>query len=348
MNQKKLLIRADGNALIGAGHVMRCLSIADAAKKLGIECLFVTADDSYEDAIERAGISHKILNSNYLYMEDEIKLLSEVIDSFKPTLTIVDSYSVTAKYLTQLCDCSQTAYIDDIKAFPYPVDILINYNSCANLFDYPAYYEKKKVSLPYLLLGERYVPLRNEFQNLIDLGTRKNVTDILFSAGGADPERMALKFVKSIINDIKLKNYKFHLVLGKYEPDIDVIKMLTREYRNLIIHENVIKMADLMKSCDIAVSAAGSTLYELCACGIPTITYILEDNQVLGATSLSDRHIMINAGDVRTQTGILDTIKKYILELCYNEEKRNLMHKRAICSIDGKGAMRLVEAMVNR
>lgn len=41
------------------------------------------------------------------------------------------------------------------------------------------------------------------------------------------------------------------------------------------------KMSELMQQCDMAVSAAGSTLYELCACGMPTITYVLADNQKL-------------------------------------------------------------------
>lgn len=343
MNEKRLLIRADGNAVIGAGHIMRCLSIAIAAREMGIVCLFVTADDAFSEVINRSNIPHKILATDYSDMNGETDQLCEIIDSFKPTVIIVDSYSVTEKYFKLIRRYAVIFYIDDVRKFPYSVDAIINYNASANIFDYPSYYKTAQIELPQLFLGERFAPLRKEFQNLKELSTRVQVSDILFSVGGSDPERIVFQFVNCVINDEKLKNYRYHLVLGKYEPDIDKIKAIAKKHKNIIVHENITKMADLMRTCDIAISAAGSTLYELSACGIPTITYILDDNQFLGATSLSEKGIVINVGDFRIQCDFFFRLAKEIKDLCCDFKRREYMHMKAIRTIDGNGAKRLVE-----
>ena len=45
-------IRADGNEKIGMGHIMRCLTVADALRKQGEEVLFLTADEKPVKFIE--------------------------------------------------------------------------------------------------------------------------------------------------------------------------------------------------------------------------------------------------------------------------------------------------------
>ena len=78
--------------------------------------------------------------------------------------------------------------------------------------------------MPQIILGEHFVPLRQEFQNLKQKPVKSKVTDILFSAGGADPERIALRFAREVVHNEQLSGYKFHLVLGAFEPDVEEIK----------------------------------------------------------------------------------------------------------------------------
>ena len=128
-----IIFRADGNDKIGAGHVMRCLNMAEQYIDEGIEVLFLTADDSFSQRITEAGCGHIILNSEYDNMMKEIKQIESILDDYSPTMFILDSYNATEEYMRRVkraCNdkgCKLT-YIDDVLAFAYPCDILINYN----------------------------------------------------------------------------------------------------------------------------------------------------------------------------------------------------------------------------
>lgn len=344
---KKILFRADGNALIGAGHIMRCLSLGIAARSLGIQCKYVTADDSFSETIKEYGFEYEILHTDYSDMDYELEKCVKVIEKFKPDVILADSYYVTYAYLEKLKAYAKLAYIDDIKSFPYPVDVLINYNSGAMELDYSGFYKESKIELPQLILGEYFVPLRQEFQNLPLHPVKNKVSDILFSAGGADPERIALRFAKEVVKCSRLSGYRFHLVLGAFEPDAEEIKRIAEEHRQLCIRQNVKKMSELMQQCDIAVSAAGSTLYELCACGVPTITYILADNQKLGEHSLCGKGVMKSAGDVRTRSDFWNSLLEMIYSLAENYEERQKMRESAVRTVDGMGAEHIIKNLMS-
>lgn len=342
---KNILFRADGNARIGAGHVMRCLALGMAAKQLGVQCKYITADDSFKNIIVRYGFENMILHTDYTDMECELLQMGSLIEQFHPDAVVVDSYYVTEEYLKALKKKVTLAYIDDIKKFVYPVDYLINYNAGAIKLNYATWYKENDVAQPRLLLGERYVPLRREFQNIVTKEPKRVVSDIFFSAGGADPERVALQFTKEVLRCEQFAKYRFHLVLGSFEPDIEEIKKISNSFKQIVLHQNVQEMSKLMQQCDIAVSAAGSTLYELCACGIPTITYVLADNQILGETSLCQKEIMKSAGDIRSKEDFWRNLMELITQLCDDLQERRRMRNTAMREIDGNGARRVVECI---
>lgn len=339
--KKKLLIRADGNANIGAGHIMRCLSIANAAKKIGIDICFVTADESFLQVLDEQNFRVRVLDSDYKKMDNELSKIIPIVEMEKPDGIILDSYFVTKSYMNYLKKTAKLIYIDDVLAFPYPVDTLINYNIYASKKQYTKLYAQ--VNAPNMLLGSEYVPLRDEFQNGKVIEIKSKVKNILFSAGGADPERIALRFVKSVITKRELNDILFHIVLGSFEPDRNEIESISTVHNNIITHSNVRRMSDLMLQCDLAVSAAGSTLYELCACGVPTITYVLADNQMPGAKAFSDLGIMENVGDDRFDKGLINNIISLIEDLDY--DKRKLMQHNMKKCIDGKGAYKMIKEL---
>ena len=136
-------------------------------------------------------------------------------------------------------------------------------------------------------------------------------------------------------------------MVGAANEDRDLIVSEATGVSNLFLHENVTNMSELMLSCDVAISAAGSTLYELCACRVPTITYILADNQIPGARGFEQRGIMKCAGDIR-ETGAVELSARLIdmaLELCDNESERALIAERQGSVVDGKGAERIIEKL---
>jgi spore coat polysaccharide biosynthesis predicted glycosyltransferase SpsG len=232
-------------------------------------------------------------------------------------------------------------YIDDVFAFPYDVDALINYNIYSSEARYRDIY--LNINLPKLYLGPMYVPLRKEFKNVhIELNER--VENVFISTGGSDEPGLVLKIIDSLRSKPSLvEEVNYHFVIGSYEPDIERINELSLKYPWINIHRNVTDMAGLMSRCDIAVSAAGSTLYELCSCGIPTITYVLADNQIDGAREFEARGLMLSAGDLRETDYDCESIIQLIQKLVNDNDLRMDMHRRIVSLIDDKGAYRIVE-----
>ncbi len=385
------LFRADGNASIGAGHVMRCLSIADAARNAGIKCVFVTSGCEFSDIIKRRGHRIEVLGTDYRIMDSELAEMKRVVETEYPTVIFVDSYYVTKRYLEELRNVatysgltganypsdgltmtlnnstidlkSKLVYIDDVLSFAYPCDILINYNIYADEADYRKLYTGFDV--PKLLLGTSFAPLRGEFRlmmkecvhdcsyhggNYSDKTASPTGTgnmSVFISTGGADFEHLMIELVKAVKSLPNTKGYVFHFVLGAANEDKNIILPEASGVDRICLHDNVMDMAKLMRSCDVAISAAGSTLYELCAAQVPTITYILADNQVPGACGFERRGIMKCAGDIR-DIGAKEMAARLIelaLELCKDQAERRIMADRQSSVVDGKGAERIVRAI---
>lgn len=340
----KILFRADGNGEIGAGHVMRCLAIAGKAKEKGFDCVFVTADDSYYHKILDAGIRCVVLGTDFRRLEDEIPKLLEQFEIEKPDRVIIDSYYVTEEYLIALKEKTATVYLDDVAAFAYPVDILINYNIYSLKMDYTKLYKEAGILLPKMLLGPQFAPLRKEFQDVSAKETAECVRKIFVSVGGSDPECMIMKMIEYLIDHSELTdNKEYHFVVGDFEPDQAKIFDMAMKYKWIVSHCKIREMAGLMIACDVAVSAAGSTLYELCACGIPTITYVLEDNQVPGANAFQENGIMKSAGDYRYVRNWMRRLFEEVKGLYDNRELREEMSRRMKNLVDGRGTENIVK-----
>ncbi len=344
-----IIFRADGNSSIGLGHIMRCLSIADAIKKLGDKCLFVTAGKECLDIIVSHGHECIVLDTDYAVMTAELSKFLPIIEQNRPSVLFVDSYFVTSDYLKKIWDLMKAiygklVYIDDVLAFPYPCDVILNYNiySLDKEEDYKSLYCRGKMLRPKFLLGTSYVPLREEFQNISERVVRKNVQNIFISTGGTDYEHLTTEIVKEVKRC--KSQYRFCFVIGEMNKDKEIIHDISRDDSRIILFDNVKQMAKLMVDCDIAISASGSTLYELCAAQIPTITYILADNQILSAKGFHNYHILECVGDVR-KMGIVNLSKCLIgriVTLANDYEKRIEISKKMRRVVDGQGVNKLL------
>lgn len=350
-----IIFRADANHNIGMGHVMRCLSIADSYKHYGHNVKFIIAEHKVENLIKERGFEVIVLFSDYTKLDEELKTLPQIINI---DVLFIDSYYVTPYYLSEIktkFNCT-IVYIDDLHSFPYPVDVLINYNIYGLDINYKQIYSDSGTKCPQLLLGPSFAPLRQAFRRTPTQKQKKLVKNILISTGGADELHLALTFAKTITK-YKPQKYKYHILLGSLNQDKEDIKAIAAKSETIVLHENVRDMNTLLHSMDIAISAAGSTLYEICACGVPLITYILADNQIPGATSFEKIGLAINVGDVRdkcsakkdlSNTLKADTITSFlnaIEKLSNDYEQRVAVGMRMQKMIDGFGAERIVDAV---
>ena len=330
-----ILIRADANEKIGTGHVMRCLSIAHEFAELGHEVLFITSDHRGDGLVNSAGFKNICMDSEWTEMEQEP--IKDIISFYHPSLLLVDSYFVTEKYLSAVSALTRTAYIDDMNVSRWNVDYLIDYNIFGPTLDYSSY----KNTRTKLLLGPVYAPLRPEFRNM-PVHIIKPVSDIFISAGGSDPEGITETLMSGICS--QWSEVHFHFVIGALNPRLSKIKSLVKD--NIILHINEKNMSGLMQSCDVAISAAGSTLYELCACGIPTITYTLADNQIFVAEEFQRQKIMISAGDCRRDDRFVCHIKECLQNLISNVDLRGELSEKMQRVVDGNGAKKIAMALM--
>ncbi len=333
-----ILIRSDANKYIGAGHIMRCISLAHELVRHGETVKFITADQCADKLIHDAGFMSVCLDSHWNCLEDETACLVKVIKEETPRIIIIDTYFVYEDYFHLLSSYAKTVYIDDINKDVWDVDILINYNIFADIYDYSGYMGTRT----RLLLTPKYAMLRDEFRHCISHTVNGTVSNILVSAGGSDPENITEGIIRNICSS--WDRIRFHFVVGALNPKAMFLKTLENDH--VRIHINTSDMAGLMMHCDIAISAAGSTLYELCACGTPTITYTLADNQFAAADEFHKRNFMINAGDYRSNARFMESLNESLKILVGDREKRRELSCSMQSLVDGRGTERLAESLL--
>ena len=377
-----IYIRTDGNSNIAAGHLVRSLSIAQNCLKLGMQVCFLLSDEESQHLLEgflteslqdNSALSLRILETaQYNDLEKELPEILELLDKHAAskqnhtpsdiglTVYLLDSYFVTENYLKQINTIAKVAYIDDLQLFDYPVDLVINYDVIPSnaLPAYHAAYQKTGKAL----LGAAYTPLRSQFEGKV-ISIKENVSDILVTTGGSDPYHFCVSFIQAYAEKFKENILcpipTLHVVIGRLSKDKEQLSHLAREHSFLKLYENVTDMATLMSTCDLAVSAAGTTLYELCALGVPAISFTMADNQIISAKAFEDAEVISCGGDIRTdKEQVLQQMLTFIQHMSEGADSsspkqpsgtsyqnRLHAHKTMRSLIDGKGALRIADEL---
>lgn len=339
MDWKKdmIAVRTDANKIIAMGHLMRCLSIAVKLREQGEKVIFITSDDFGQEIINANGFQMICLYNSYDEKESEIPRLLQILKSYACDVLLLDSYEVSAGYMMAVKKVVKLVYIDDLIRYDYPVDMLVNYTLNVNMSQYLG---KNNYCMEYLL-GSNYIPLRKEFSQE-PINIKETVTDIFITTGGSDPCDMIMELLGNL-QDSKFVAIKKHIVVGMFYSKYEKLREIANPDTNINVYKNIPNIWDVMRKCDVAVSAGGTTLAELCACGIPTVCFSIADNQLEGTQAYAEAGIMRYAGDARNdRKQVLDDIIKYLIELDDYEIRANLASK-AQRLIDGKGAERIAK-----
>lgn len=350
-----LYIRADGNTDIGMGHVMRCLSIAEAAADIDSlhKPVFITADKDCCGIIMDRGFQTIVLNTDYRYMMRELPQLENIFDKESDVL-LVDSYQVSREYYIALRKLVKTACLEDM-GDSYPVDLLINYNIYAPQLEqnYNSQNQNDEPSDIYpeqVLLGAKYMPLRKAFQKPSKYAVRDKVKNVTITTGGSDPFFAASALASALISDsyIRENNIHLHIVSGPFNSFVNQLKGKYKECKNVTIHESVKDMRRLFLHSDVVISATGSTIYEISSLGVPMIVFYFAENQRQGAEALEKLTDIVNTGCFTDNSEAVtskaaDALKKCIRDKSY----RMLLNQQEIGLIDGKGAARIASVLAD-
>ena len=349
-------VRADANDTIASGHIMRCITIAGELIAAGCKVLFFTADEHAGEILKNAGMQYVCLHTDWSHMEGEIHELRRQLLAAGCKKLIVDSYQVTEKYFRDLSDVCTLIYLDDCFERVYPVDMVVNYNAYHMRFPY----EEAYADTAKLLLGTAYVPLREEFGDRAHDAALRGVppldgknadsmadTHILLSSGGGDICNALVGILSEAMADETLRNMTYDVVVGRFNGNGEELAALVKAHSNIRIHEHVDYMARLMQGCTAAVSAAGTTLYELCAMRVPTVFFACADNQQYDCEFFSSEERMLCAGDIRSdRERCLKRICGNLKRILEDEEMRKKMKEKLGEVTDGKGARRIAEEII--
>lgn len=373
-------IRADANKEIGTGHVMRCLSVAAALKKLGERVCFLVADENPVPLLEARGQEYIVLNSDYTALEDELGTLESLFrecginSQDKKNVFLADSYFVTKTYLSRIREYMPVGYVDDKCISDLPVDLLINYNIFAEESQYgdfgkepggcrreaevenaqeetaqekTAQEESALLSTKsVLLLGTAYAPLREEFVG-VDYHVREKASQVLITTGGSDKYNLAGQILRKAMSHPGSASLTYCVISGAYNVHYEDLKQLAGEHSNIRILSNVTNMSELMQESDIAVTAGGSTMYELSAVGVPIICFSFVDNQEKIVEGFYKKGLVSFGGNYLMQgEEMLSEVVEEISKLASSKELRRQYSEKLRHVVDGQGAVRLARALV--
>ena len=347
----KVLVRADANEIIAMGHVMRCLSISDALVEKGAEISFACASEHAKALIESRGYKVSIFNTDYKNMAEELPKMKELVAKESVDLVIVDSYSATSDYFKELNELCKTAYVDDYGKNPFPVDYLINYNAYGEYLPYEELYSKAKVKLPKMILGPKFAPLRKDFQKDY-CHEPSDMFEVLLSTGGADATHVAISLAKRFNEEIskgKLEKVRLNILVGPFNSDRDAIMDESVVHPGRIgIYSNITDMPLFLSKFDAAMSAAGSTTYELCAMGVPTMLFCTADNQAQIFDAFKKNGLMQTAGFTdKEMATVIDKLVDFMGIMSASESLCEEYSKKALQVTDAKGALRIADTILS-
>ena len=343
----KVAIRADGSSFIGMGHVMRMLALAQALRRIGHEVTFLSRFEPGLSRIRQQGFAAREVvgglpdgaNKDYEPAADN-DAVCRILATEQFDCLVTDSYRVDTNYFRQVSPLVKASfYIDDLNRFPVAVDAVINGNVNAVELGYdnwPAATER--------WLGCRYNLLRQEFADAPERLTAAAVRNLLIVAGGGDAGQLLVFLIHSLLELAVAKQIALQIVAPTHSVADQELTALASSYPEQVkLHRGVTEMAQLMRQCDLAISAGGSTLYELCATGVPRLAIILADNQRGIVSAMERQELVLPLGTVAELQP--DLIVEQVSCLLNDWQKRDRMNRLGRKLVDGQGALRVAHKM---
>ncbi len=365
----KVAFRTDASFTIGSGHIMRCLTLADALTAQGAECHFITRahPGNLLELIRQRGFEVTAFPVGLPMPSTNTRLVREhskesfhaswlgcdwqfdaeqtraVLVKFEPDWLVVDHYALDQRWETKLRPHSQKLMVlDDLADRQHQCDLLIN----QNLGRLPKDYTFLVPAKCKVLTGPQYALLRPEFAALRAYSLQRRqqpvLKKVLISMGGVDQANATCQVLEALENSSLPEDCRISVVMGQQALWLQQVRAKAQAMPwSTEVLVNIQDMARRMADSDLAIGAAGSTSWERCCLGVPTLQVVLADNQRLGALALQEKHAAYLIGDVKDIS--------INLPLAINESTSNFwMQKTSNATAlitDGRGVEKVLKAI---
>lgn len=300
----RFVFRADASVHIGSGHIMRCLALADWLQEQADDICFICADipatirtllRQRNFQVFSFGELFTGYNSDQWNWKLDAECTSKIIQNMNPNWLIVDSYRLGEPWEHHLrLQAKKIMVIDDLANRHHDCNILLDQN----------YFEKKENRYQSLvpeychtLVGPQFAILRREFfLARKSLRERKGrIRKVLVSFGGSDPTNETLKTLEAFRSLLKL-GLEVDVVVGAANPHKEEIAQMCSTLPRSHYYCQIDNMAEKIAEADLAIGAGGSSHWERCFLGLPSITIIVAENQAETTESLARYGAIWNLG----------------------------------------------------
>lgn len=334
-----LLIRADASPAIGTGHVMRCIALAQAWQDAGGQAVFAMAQSTepIRNRIQTQSYETFAISSSVGTSDDLLQTIA-LLQKQHCQWIVVDGYQFGMDYQRGLKAAGfKVLFLDDFgHSHHYSADVVLNQNVSAT----PALYSNREEHTR-LILGPRYALLRREFNvwSAWQRAVSSSCRHVLVTMGGSDEGNVTATAIEALLL-AGIPELEATVIVGGSNPNLGKVRdLVARSELKISIKNDVSNIAELMSAADVAISAAGTTCWELCLLGLPALLIDVADNQTALAEELQKRACAIHIG---SRTVRPETIAEKLKSLIESHETRQLLSKASRELVDGKGAMRVV------
>lgn len=332
----KVLLRADASATQGTGHVMRCLTLAEALRVAGHHVVLATNNSgvSWLDELVIAqglDVVHVTQHS----------LDSELVGSVAPDWLVVDSYEIRHTAISACRNKAKVLAIVDGDDRSIDADLFLDHNIGAEDLSWPADVRSR------LLAGSRYALVREAIVSVRRERPWQFTTDsphVVAVMGGSDPTGTIVPVTRAIC---ALDSPVTATIVTAPAWHAEVVS-LTQDRPGFQVLTPTRDLPSVLARADVAVSAAGTSSWEFCTLGIPSVLMSVVENQRTGLRELTDRGLAwgIDTANV-AEHDLVDQIGSALRSLLGDDELRRTISQNCLKSFDGLGAKRVVDAMAD-
>lgn len=330
----RILFVANAGPEVGGGHVMRCITLARALEERGADCAFA-CPPRVAALLEVFGPEIMREEATGLDPDD----IADALTGVRFDAVVFDHYGLSREHHEALAKGRTTLVIDDLADRPLAANLLLDSGPGRQPSDYALLTDAQ------LLLGPEFAPVRPEFAHLRNAALSRRggeVRRVLVTLGLTDVGGVTARVVERL--RMRLADVTLDVVLGAGAPSLPgLVKIASRDPR-MILHIDSQDMANLILTADIAIGAAGSSIWERCVLGLPSAMLILAQNQQGAADALSEREAALVI-DARADN--LDSrLDRAIVRLLTDAPLRQRLSAASAAICDGLGAGRVAEAFL--
>lgn len=356
-----IIFRVDASIKMGTGHVMRCLTLADALKKQGSKIQFICREHTGNliDFIQNKGyqvfplksyeqttnLNSSLVHANWLgcSQKQDITECETILQKNQTDWLIIDHYALDINWEKALKPYYKKLMVID--------DLADRQHDCALLLD-QTYGRKNKDYLPWvtencqLLLGSNYALLRPEFAKWREYSLQRRITpefkNLLITMGGVDQDNVTASVLTALKQCDLPNDLTITVIMGITAPHSEAVKKIAKTMPNKTdVKMGVSNMAEIMANADLAIGAAGATTWERCCLGLPSIAIQLAENQKNILQNLFREGIceFVNHLDLSESKNVLKEKISLILSMVERYIKRGAL------VTNGEGAKKILEML---